>query len=273
MTYPIYIPSRGRSDINGTGALFESLGLESFTFVVEEDERDIYAERWGADRVVVRPQSACDRYDPLDGYGQEFPLGSGPSRNHGWDLAEKRGAPWHWIVDDNITGLLRWSGNDYTMVRDAPRFIEGMERYLTQFVNLAMGGPVGAGLIPGRQKHRRITRNSRVYSFNLIRTDAPFRWRGRYNEDTILSLDMLSRGWATILLRQWQMAKAQTRTVKGGNTSELYRHGTGPKSRLLARVHPKYVKMGMRFNRLHHYIDYHRHFGHIPLIHENGTRW
>ena len=42
--------------------------------------------------------------------------------------------------------------------------------------------------------------------------------------------------------------------------------GTGPKSRLLARVYPEYVRVIRRFNRIHHYIDYKKHFGHIPLL-------
>jgi len=30
--------------------------------------------------------------------------------------------------------------------------------------------------------------NTRMYSIIFIRNDIPYRWRGRYNEDTILSL-------------------------------------------------------------------------------------
>ena len=41
--------------------------------------------------------------------------------------------------------------------------------------------------------------HSRIYSCNLIRTDIPYRWRGRYNEDTILSLDILRGGHCTLL--------------------------------------------------------------------------
>ena len=73
--------------------------------------------------------------------------------------------------------------------------------------------------------------NSRCYSCNLILNDAPFRWRGRYNEDTILSLDMLHKRCCTILFYEWCMSKARTRTMKGGNTDSIYVTGTGSKSR------------------------------------------
>ena len=121
------------------------------------------------------------------------------------------------------------------------------------------------------KKRLRASVNSRCYSCNLILNDAPFRWRGRYNEDTILSLDMLHKRCCTILFYEWCMSKARTRTMKGGNTDSIYVTGTGSKSRLLARVYPQYVEVVQRYGRIHHYVNYRKHFGKLPLIAKPGA--
>ena len=155
-----------------------------------------------------------------------------------------------------------------TIVRNGPKFFEDMERYITQWRNVAMGGPQADAFITLRKNNqKRVVKNTRIYSFQLIRTFGhDIRWRGRYNDDTILALDLLRNRWATILCYHFIMKKMQTMTVRGGNTDHLYAAGTGPKSRMLARVYPKYVKITYRFGRIHHHIDYKKHFGDIPLI-------
>ena len=266
MKYPIYIPSKGRAGISGTAAYFKRIGIP-FTLIVEEAERDLYTAHYGAEVVRVLPRSFQESYDPLDGYGEEFPLGSGPSRNYAWTLAEETGAKWHWVVDDNIPVLYRLRKDSAVPIKNGPAYMHDAERYITQFRNVGMGGPQNFAFVTLRhQDVKYAVPNTRIYSFNLIRTSLPYRWRGRYNEDTILSLDLLTNRWATLLLYFLLMQKEETRKVAGGNTEHLYRTGTGPKSRLLARVYPKFVKVGYRFGRIHHYIDYKKHFGDIPLI-------
>jgi hypothetical protein len=101
--------------------------------------------------------------------------------------------------------------------------------------------------------------NTRVYSCNLIRTDLPFRWRGRYNEDTILSLDLLKAGWCTILFNAFLQRKTPSQYIGGGNTEAFYaEEGTLLKSAMLVRAHPDVARLAWRFGRWHHYVDYGR---------------
>ena len=65
--------------------------------------------------------------------------------------------------------------------------------------------------------------NTRIYSCMLIKNDIPYRWRGRYNEDTDLSIRVLKDGWCTILFNAFLADKSQTMTMKGGNTEDLYK--------------------------------------------------
>ena len=93
--YPIFIPSVGRPTIPGTAYMLEKVGIEDFRIVVEEHEFVDYASRWGKERLLVLPQEFKDNYDPLDGFGDRFPLGPGPARNFIWHTAEREGHPWH----------------------------------------------------------------------------------------------------------------------------------------------------------------------------------
>lgn len=64
--------------------------------------------------------------------------------------------------------------------------------------------------------------NTKLYSCNLIRTDLPMRWRGRYNEDVILAIDILKAGWCTCQFNAFLQQKMVTQALPGGNTTELY---------------------------------------------------
>lgn len=85
----------------------------------------------------------------------------------------------------------------------------------------------------------------------------PLRWRCRYNEDTDLSLRMLKAGWCTIQFNAFLQMKANTQTMKGGNTDEFYStEGTVPKSQMLVRAHPDVAELVYKFSRWHHHVDY-----------------
>ena len=247
--------------------MFDQIGLHDFRMIVEADEFDIYSKEFGAERILELPQEWKDRYDHCDEFGTSLSSGSGPARNYAWHIAREEGAKWHWTIDDNlIFGLMRYSQTGFVRARDGQKFFGEMESMITSYNNVFMGGPHCEGfIIHGYQGRRLFNKNSRIYSFNLIRTGSPFQWRGRYNEDTILTLDMLHNGCATLLLNSHLMKKPVTRTQKGGNTDKLYKHGTGPKSRVLFNEYPQYVKLLKRWGRMHHHIDYKKHFEHLPI--------
>jgi hypothetical protein len=91
----------------------------------------------------------------------------------------------------------------------------------------------------------------------LIRTDLPYRWRGRYNEDTDLCLQALSAGWCTVLINTFLAWKPQTMTRKGGNTDTLYEgDGRLKMARALERMWPGVVTVDRRFHRPQHVVNW-----------------
>lgn len=249
--YPICIPSKGRADCQMTGKLLDKMGV-SYKFFVEETEGDWYIEHLGEDKVIVMPF-------------HDLGEGSIPARNFIWDWAEKNNHKRHWVVDDNINMFTRCSNNRRLQVRGGGYF-NAMEDFVDRYENIAIAGPHDQGFMPDRVKSPPFLLNSRVYSCSLIDTSLPYRWRGRYNEDTDLCLRMLKDGYCTVLFRALLMnkmtthsgANGRTSAMKGGNTDNVYNTNDYRLNfaKSLKRQHPDVVKIVWKFNRWHHSVDY-----------------
>lgn len=86
-------------------------------------------------------------------------------------------------------------------------------------------------------------------------SDLHARWRGRYNEDTDLCLQVLASGECTVLVNVFLIAKAATMTMKGGNSDELYKgDGRLRMARSLERMWPGVVETRRRFRRPQHVV-------------------
>ena len=97
--------------------------------------------------------------------------------------------------------------------------------------------------------------NTHVYSVLLILNELPNRWRGRYNEDTDLCLQVLADGWCTVAFNAFSQQKAGTMTMKGGNTDQLYKgDGRLEMARTLERAWPYAVDVKRRFQRPQHVV-------------------
>jgi hypothetical protein len=256
--FPLYIPSKGRSEYMMTSRALTEMGLDHFV-VVEPQEEAAYrraAEGLRA-KILVLDLAHKDRYEYCDSMGSSRSSGPGPARNFIWDHSIAAGHPWHWVMDDNIKGFYRFNHN-LKVPATTPAYWTAMEDFVLRYTNVAMAGPHYFMFASRKEAHTRpFIANTRIYSCNLIRNDTPFRWRGRYNEDTILSLDMLKAGWCTIQFVAFLQYKMPTMSIKGGNTDEFYApYGTREKSQMLAAVHPDVAKLAWRFKRWHHAVDY-----------------
>lgn len=257
--FPLYIPSKGRWQKSRrlTSRALDAMGVH-YRLVVEPQELDAYESEVGPGKVLELDMRYKEMYDPCDAHGMTKSLGPGPARNFIWDHSISGGHEWHWVMDDNIFDF-RWSNHN-----EQPRFADGsgfwlMEEFVLRYQNIGMAGPHYEMFVPRKEKRPPFTMNTRIYSCNLIRNDLPFRWRGRYNEDTDLSLCMLKSGYCTVLFNTVLQRKTATQVIQGGNTAEFYSHeGTLDKSKMQAQLHPDVSRVMWRFGRWHHYVDYRR---------------
>lgn len=253
---PIFIPSKGRHDVGTTWKQLDLMGVTRYRVIVEPQEYDLYRSVLPADKLVVLDLNYKRKYNTCDGitYAKNPRTGSGPARNMGWDIAQREGAEYHWIIDDNIMCFYMLNNN----VKHVAHFdiFAKVENFVKKYKNVNMAGLQYDMFAPRKQKVKPLIINTRIFSCNLIKTETKLRWRGRYNEDVILSLDMLRHGFCTILFQAYLAKKLSTQLMKGGNTEELYRAGTEAKSRLLKSVYPDNVELVMRYGRHHHQLDY-----------------
>lgn len=259
--FPLYIPTKGRADSRLTSIALTTMGVPHF-LVVEPLEVDAYqrAARGSLATVLPLDLSYKDRYELCDALGLSKSTGPGPARNFAWAHSIANGHEWHWVMDDNIKSFRRLHHGAKIKVSDGAIFA-AMEDFVLRYENVAMAGP-NYGMFAYEADASTIkpfVANTRIYSCNLIRNDLPFRWRGRYNEDTILSLDLLKAGWCTVQFNAFLQDKVRTQTLGGGNTTEFYAaEGTAPKSEMLKRVHPDCIRLVMKYGRHHHSIEYSR---------------
>lgn len=243
---PIYIISKGRWETRHTVKALEKRAVP-FRIVVEPPEYTEYA-------AVIDPAKILTL--PFANLGQ----GSIPARNWVWEHSVSEGHRWHWILDDNISDFFYLNRNVRHYTKDGAAF-RVIESWADRWENLALTGMQYDMFAPRKTAPPPLRLNTRVYSCILIRNDIPFRWRGRYNEDTDLSLRCLKAGWCTALFNSFLCNKLPTMKVKGGNTDTLYKLQGGVDGRLLMarslqEQHPDVTTVVRKWGRWQHQVDY-----------------
>jgi hypothetical protein len=254
--FPLYIPSKGRWDVRHTSEALHKMGQEHYMIIEAQEYEDYKNSVSSSTELLVLDPIYQEQYDTCDDLGSTKSKGPGAARNFAWDHSIKNGFAWHWVMDDNIKHFKRLNKNKKYRVDD-PSIFAAMEDFCLRYENIAMAGPFYESFVPERWKFPPFITNTRIYSCNLIRNDVPYRWRGRYNEDTDLSLRMLKDRWCTVQFYAFMQSKMVTQSVKGGNTKEFYqREGTLAKSKMQVGLHPDVSRLVIKYGRWHHYVDY-----------------
>ena len=260
--YPIYVVSKGRYTPKRclTVKWLNQMCVPHYV-VVEPNEVADY-EKMVADydfkytTVLELDMSYKNNYDTLDDRGDTIGKGPGGARNFCWDDSTRKGYKYHWVLDDNIDGFHYLTHNIKWKARTGACFSIA-EEFFTRFENLSMGSLDYSKFVKESDHVPAYVMNTRMYSCIFIKNSIPYRWRGRYNEDTILSLDVLRHGGCTCQLNALLADKLTTQRIDGGNNEMFYeQEGTYNKSKMLVDVYPQYARMVHKFSRIHHHVDY-----------------
>jgi len=229
-----------------------------YKIVIEPQEYANYA-------AVIAPEKILQL--PFSNLGQ----GSIPSRNWIFEHAISTGLKRHWILDDNINGFIRLNRNCKIFIATGAIF-RIIEDFIDRYENVPMAGMNYDYLCVQTDELPPYYLNTRVYSCILLDNSYSFRWRGRYNEDTDLSLRILKAGYCTILVNAFLACKVPTLSMTGGNMEELYKgDGRLKMAQSLVDQHPDVTKITWKWNRWQHQVDY-RPFKNNKLILKPGLQ-
>ena len=257
--YPIYVVSKNRAiDARWhTSHRLSQLCVYHY-IVVEPQEVEKYKQVFNNKYATVLEMDMKykEEYDCFSDLGNINSTGPGAVRNFCWEHSIRNGHKWHWVLDDNVNGFYRYYRGRKIYARTAEVFTT-VERFVDRYSNIAIASFNYANFCHQQDNRPAYVLNTRIYSMLLIRNDLPYRWRGRYNEDSDLSLRALKDGWCTTQVNAFLGDKLATQTVGGGNTEEFYaKEGTWNKSKMLVDMHPDVTKLVWKFGRWHHQVDY-----------------
>ena len=271
--YPIYIISKGRADSRLTVKSMEEIGA-MYRIVIEESEYDDYAAVIPKENILTLPEGF--REDPR--YARRCEVtgllgGSIPVRNWVWEHSINEGHKRHWILDDNMQHFYRLHKNKKVQMT-TPTGFRACEDFADRYTDVKMFGMNYAFFAPSTTKRPPYYHNTRVYSCICLSNDIypELYWRGRYNEDTDLSLRVMKAGYHTLLFNAFLCGKVASMAMKGGNTEEVYNIDKvgGVEARAgkegfdnrktfaesLRDQHPDVVHVTQKWGRFHHHVDY-----------------
>lgn len=253
--YPIYIVSKGRWNSRLTSKALERMKVP-YKIIVEEQEYNNYVDVIDKSKVLILPKKYLEEYNTCDNVGNAKSKGPGAARNFAWQHSIDQGHKRHWVMDDNINVFHRFNRNMKIVVESGTIF-KAAEDFVDRYTNVPISGFNYTTFVQATEVYYPYTLNTRIYSCLLIENNISYRWRGRYNEDTDLSLRVLKDGFCTIQFNAFLAEKVTTQRMGGGNTKEFYKlEGTKDKSQMLVDLHGDVSQMTWKFNRWHHHVDY-----------------
>lgn len=241
--YPILIPTKGRWQPERALTIRRLMADEiPFYAVVEPPEVEKYVPLCGKKRILELPFADLGK-------------GSIPARNWIMDWVIEKGFERHWQLDDNM-GQFRRLYRGERIPAHSGLALRVCEDFTDRYENIALSG-LAYTMFVTDETRAPFYHNVHVYSCTLVNSAIPYRWRGRYNEDTDICLQALSGGWCTVLVNAFNVEKKPSMKIAGGNTDQLYAgDGRLKMARALERLWPGVVTVDRRYGRPQHVVDW-----------------
>jgi len=256
--YPVYILSKDRFQYERafTARAFATDGVP-FILAVESHQVEEYRE-------LCRTLGVPEDYVHDIGFSN---LGMGCASVRNWitDHARDNGHARQWQFDDNVRLFYRLYHGIRLPCR-AGLAMRVCEDFTDRYTNVGLSG-FNYAMFVNHKTAAPLAVNVHVYSATLVNTAIKRRWRGPYNEDTDMCLQVLADGWCTILLNVFTADKKAAfknggkRNILGGMSDLYAADGRLRMARSLERRWPGVVTVERRFQRPQHVVKFNwRHF-------------
>lgn len=146
-------------------------------------------------------------------------------RNHIIEYWFNEGEEYIWMLDDNISEYQRLNMGKKIKIKSKEIFTS-IEHYISHFDNIGLCSHNIHSYVTGDGNRTCIVINEKHFSSLLINIQTGLRFRFKYNEDHILSIDNLCSGFQTICFNHILYNKPTSGNQKGGNSGIYDSQGT-----------------------------------------------
>lgn len=268
--FAVFILTHGRADKVITYNTLRKCGYTGKIYLVIDDmdsQEDLYREKYGDEVIQFNKKLEVEKSDVMDNDDDMRIVLY--ARNCCHEKASELGLKYFLELDDDYsTFLYRYVGydekakkvkllsksiTDFDTIVD--EFLEFLEISGAKTVAFAQGGDYIGGATSANNK---LFMRKAMNSF-FCKTDRPFKFLGRINEDVNAYTLLGSRGDLFLTVGQIMLTQMQTQANAGGLTDVYLKYGTYVKSFYTVMCMPSAVKIGVMgdgHERIHHQISW-----------------
>lgn len=218
LTHPVYVISRHRAEYELVSRQLIEERIPHY-LVVEPHDKAEYAKRYPAEILLTTPTDD---------------MGLAQVRNFCIDHSRKNGHDWHWCLDDNILGFDRLVGGKRQRV-PARSVFSVIEQTVGWFDNVGAATPCNTMWMFAQEGNPQVSYNRTISCCMLVNNRAGGRFRPGMPVDADFTLQLLQRGWSTVVFTHLGYHKTDTGKMRGGLTETEYQ-GDGRLKRMQALV-------------------------------------
>ena len=266
--FAVFILTHGRADNVVTADTLKRQKYSGKVYFIidnEDDEAELYLEKFGAENVIMFDKAAAvARADTMDNICEHRAILY--ARNESFRIAKELGLKYFLMLDDDYTTIMyRYiDGGKLRGIELKGKALDGLFEAMLTFLDasgaamvaLAQGGDMIGGVNGGGYK---MGLKRKCMNSMFCRTDTPVEFRGTMNEDVTTYTTLGSRGVLFFTFMRCQVTQIQTQSLSGGMTEAYKESGTYTKSFYSVMSMPSCVeigKMGGSHQRTHHQINW-----------------
>jgi hypothetical protein len=262
-----FILTHGRPDTVVTYELLRRSGWTRPIYLIVDDEDETvpnYRKRYGEQVVMFSKEDIEKKFDIADTQTDRRTITY--ARNASFEIAESLGLDYHIQLDDDYRHFEYRYAQDGQLKTEPIKSMDSVFDVLAEFLDIsnahsiamAQGGDLMGGVNSTRYRERVLRKAMNSF---ICRTDRPFTFIGRMNEDVNTYTTLGSRGALFFTVVDIDLVQTPTQSQSGGIT-ELYKtFGTYTKSFYTVMMSPSFVRvstMGTSHQRIHHNISWNK---------------
>jgi hypothetical protein len=266
--FAVFILTHGRPNNVLTYHQIKKQGYTGKIFFILDDQDktiDQYIKNFGKENIIIfSKKEILKTFDEFDNNKEKKSIVY--ARNASFDIAKNLNLGYFLQLDDDYTNFrcLDTIKKERRTVKSLDKvfdifleYLENNEKILS--LCFLQGGDLIGGFKNGYLRRNKYPFQKRkVMNSFFCKTDRPFKFNGRINEDVNTYVLNGSRGDLFLTIPNIQLTQKQTQQNKGGMTELYLNNGTYVKSFFSVICHPSSVKAVYQdqMKRVHHYINW-----------------